>query len=139
MGRTAGGRKGPLATGEGHDQVVGRRGEGLAAEYLERLGWTILDRNWRCPAGELDLVALEPGPDARDCVVFVEVKCRTGIGYGDPLEAITVAKVSKLVELSRLWLRSHDVRAPRMRIDGVGVLDVRGRRPEIAHAKGITQ
>lgn len=138
MGRTAGVRR-ATGPGQGHDQVVGRRGEQLAADYLELLGWRILDRNWRCPAGELDLVALEPGDGGRDCLVFVEVKCRTGSGFGDPLEAITVAKVAKLVELSRLWLRSHDMRAPHVRIDGVGVLAVRGRRPEISHARGITQ
>lgn len=138
MGRTAAGRR-ATATGAGHDQVVGRRGEGLAADYLERLGWTILERNWRCAAGELDLIALEPRAMGGDCLVFVEVKCRTGRGFGDPLEAITRAKLVKLVELSRLWLRAHDTRAPHVRIDGVGVMDVRGQRPEIAHARGITQ
>ena len=70
---------------------VGARGEDLAAAELERQGMTILARNWRCPTGEIDIVAAELA-DGRQTLVFCEVKCRTGLGFGAPLEAITYAK-----------------------------------------------
>lgn len=110
--------------------AVGTWGEGRAALYLERLGWRILERNWRCPAGELDIVAEEPGAG----VVLVEVKTRSGRGYGDPLEAITMAKQAKLRELAQYWRRAHE-RGGFVRIDAIGVLRERG-RVEISHVRG---
>src|SRR3954464_14821429 len=87
-------------TGSGGGETVGgsllgRRGEDLAARYLTDLGYRILARNWRCRSGEIDLVAadLEPG---RRTIVFCEVKTRSGLGFGDPLEAITWAKGRRL-------------------------------------------
>ncbi len=62
--------------------VLGRSGEQAAAEYLESCGLRILDRNWRCAGGEIDIVAVE-----RYALVVVEVKSRTGMAYGSPLEA----------------------------------------------------
>ena len=66
---------------------LGRRGEQAAAEYLERAGLRILDRNWRCETGELDIVALE-----RRVLVVCEVKTRSGLRYGSPLEAVSHRK-----------------------------------------------
>ena len=68
---------------------VWQAGEEMATRHLISLGWQILDRNWRCPAGELDIVAWQPDPPV---VVFCEVKCRRGLGYGTPLEAITAGE-----------------------------------------------
>ena len=110
-------------------------GEELAAAHLERLGWRILDRNWRCPAGELDIVALEPGPEP--VVVFCEVKCRSGLGFGPPLEAITARKVAKLREVALHWLRAQPGAVPHIRFDGVGVLLARNAAPVITHVPGI--
>src|SRR6476660_711622 len=59
--------------------VLGRSGEQAAAEYLESCGLRILDRNWRCAAGEIDIVAVD-----RQALVVVEVKARTGMRYGGP-------------------------------------------------------
>ena len=67
--------------------VLGRSGEQAAAEYLESYGLRILDRNWRCDTGEIDIVAVE-----RQALVVVEVKSRTGLRYGSPLEAVSRAK-----------------------------------------------
>src|SRR2546421_11391520 len=67
--------------------VLGRSGEQAAAEYLESCGLRILDRNWRCAAGEIDIVAVE-----RHTLVVAEVKARTGLRYGSPLEAGNRAK-----------------------------------------------
>ena len=63
--------------------TLGRRGEEIAADYLRGAGLVIVERNWRCTLGEIDIVAL----DAAD-TVFVEVKTRAGLGYGHPLESI---------------------------------------------------
>ena len=69
---------------------LGARGERLAERHLVRSGLTLLDRNWRCPQGEIDLV-LRDG----DEVVFVEVKTRSSVAFGHPLEAITAAKLAR--------------------------------------------
>lgn len=114
---------------------LGQAGERLAAEYLTRGGWRILARNWRCSAGELDIIAWEPG--APGTVVFCEVKCRRGLGFGPPLESITWAKQAKLRELALHWLREQQQAVPRFRIDGVGVLLQSDRPPEITHVRGI--
>ncbi|PFG16454.1 putative endonuclease [Propionicimonas paludicola] len=113
---------------------VGRRGEQLAAEYLLAKGWTILERNWRCTAGELDIVAVEPGREPT--VVFCEVKCRTGLSFGTPLEAITGAKLGKLRELVLYWLRAQQRPVPSFRIDAIGVL-LGPDGPQLTHLKGL--
>lgn len=120
--------------------VVGRAevwhaGEDLAAAHLERLGWQLLDRNWTCPVGELDIVAVEPGSEP--VVVFCEVKTRRGLGFGTPLEAITPAKVAKLREVALHWLKAQPTPARHIRFDGVGVLLARDAAPVITHCRGI--
>lgn len=116
---------------------VWQAGEELAARYLTGLGWHILDRNWRCPAGELDIIAIDPGPP--DVVVFCEVKSRRGLGFGPPLEAITAAKQRKLRELAVWWLRAQPRAVPRFRIDGLGVLLPPDGPRRITHVRGIGQ
>jgi putative endonuclease len=113
---------------------VWHRGEQLAASHLLGQGWTILERNWRCAAGEVDIVALEPGREPT--VVFCEVKCRTGLSFGTPLEAITAAKLSKLRELALHWLRAQERAVPSFRIDALGVL-LAPSGPQITHVKGL--
>ena len=71
---------------------LGVRGEDLACAELERQGMRVLERNWRCRLGEIDIVAAETGEEAVT-LVFCEVKCRAGLGFGHPLEAITFAKM----------------------------------------------
>lgn len=114
---------------------VWQAGEELATRYLSELGWEILARNWRCPAGELDIVALQPGQ--RPVVVFCEVKCRRSFAYGTPLEAITAAKVAKLREVALHWLRAQDHPIPHIRFDGVGVLLPFDGQPQVTHVRGI--
>lgn len=115
-------------------KVLGGRGEDLAVGYLERLGWRIRARNWRCSAGELDIVADETGTDT---LVFCEVKCRSGLGFGDPLEAITHAKLAKLKDLALAWLAQEGRHGGPIRIDGIGVVLRRGYAPAITHVRGI--
>ena len=106
-------------------QQVGRRGEDLACAELERQGMEVLDRNWRCALGEIDIVAAEVG-DRGATLVFCEVKCRTGMGFGHPLEAITFAKMRTLRQLAALWLRQHRMTANGIRLDAIGVVMLPG-------------
>lgn len=111
--------------------ALGIRGEQLAAEHLIGLGWQILQRNWRCTEGEVDLVARDDQQ-----VVLVEVKCRAGTGFGDPLEAITAAKRARLARLAGRWVALHPG-VGRVRVDAVGVLLRRGYQPRITHLRGV--
>jgi putative endonuclease len=115
---------------------VGARGEDLAAAELERQGMTILARNWRCPTGEIDIVATEL-VDGRQTLVFCEVKCRTGLGFGAPLEAITHTKVRKLRQLAAEWLASTGSAVDRIRIDAIGVVLLPRQPPQLTHVRGI--
>ena len=104
---------------------LGSRGESIAATYLTDAGLRVLDRNWRCRDGELDIVARDG-----DALVFCEVKTRRGIGYGHPVEAVTAVKRRRLRTLAQRWLAAHDEHAPELRFDVVGVL-VRPDRPAL--------
>jgi putative endonuclease len=110
---------------------LGVRGERIAAAYLTDIGLRVLDRNWRCREGELDLVARDG-----DALVFCEVKTRRGTGFGHPVEAVTGAKQKRLRTLAQRWLAAHDEHAPDLRFDVVGVL-VRGSGPAmVTHLPG---
>ncbi len=115
---------------------VGRLGEDLAVEHLRAQGMRVIERNWRCALGELDAVAAEQ--TLRGTVaVFCEVKTRTGLGYGGPLESITYAKVRRLRSLAAEWLALHAWRPDDIRLDAVGVIMIAGRAPQIDHVRGI--
>ncbi len=109
---------------------LGRRGERIAAAYLTRAGVRVLDRNWRCREGELDIVARE-GP----ALVFCEVKTRRGTGFGHPVEAVTPAKQRRLRLLAQRWLAAHEEHAPDLRFDVVGVLVRPSRPPLVRHLR----
>jgi putative endonuclease len=96
---------------------TGRRAEDLAAAELERQGLRIIARNWRRPEGELDLVA-----DDNGLCVFVEVRSRTGVEWGDPLESITARKRARVIRAARLFIDSETVPATGYRFDVVGVI-----------------
>ena len=123
--------------GAGARQRVGRHGEDLAVAELERQGLEVLARNWRCGRlGEVDIVALERGPDG-PTVVFCEVKCRSGLGFGHPLEAITWAKLRTLRQLAAEWMGDHAIGTSRMRLDAIGVLLAPGQAPVVTHVRAV--
>ena len=97
--------------------VVGRYGEDLAARYLTAEGFVILERNWRCELGEIDIVARDG-----DALVICEVKTRRGLNYGSPLESITYRKLTTLPELAGRWLQTHQLRPAAIRIDIVAIV-----------------
>jgi putative endonuclease len=115
---------------------IGIRGEDLACAELERLGMQVLERNWRCQLGEIDIVAAEAGP-AGLTLVFCEVKCRSGLGFGHPLEAITYAKMRTLRQLAALWMREHRRKASSIRLDAIGVVLAPGQEPSVTHVRGV--
>lgn len=113
-------------------QVLGAYGEAIAARHLVDAGMVVLDRNWRCPAGEIDLV-LRDGTT----LVICEVKTRSSAAYGSPLEAVTAAKASRLRRLGAQWIAGHGVRPRDVRIDLVGVLHRPGGTVEVDHVAGV--
>ena len=115
---------------------IGALGEALAVLELEEQGLEILDRNWSCRWGELDVVALDR-TGGRRTAVFCEVKCRTGRSYGDPLESITHAKVRRLRQLAAEWMSQHTLPVDGMRLDAIGVLLQHDQRPVLVHVTGI--
>ena len=117
-------------------QQLGVRGEDLACAELERQGMQVLERNWRCRLGEIDIVAAEVG-EAGLTLVFCEVKCRSGLGFGHPLEAITFVKMRTLRQLAALWMREHHVKASTIRLDAIGVVLVSGEPPSLTHVRAV--
>ena len=113
-------------------QALGRYGERIAAQHLIDRGMVVLDRNWRCEAGEIDLV-LRDG----DVLVVCEVKTRSSTAFGHPLEAVTEVKADRLRMLAVRWMAAHDVRPAGVRIDLVGVLMQRRGCPVLEHVRGI--
>jgi len=112
--------------------ALGREGEQAAVTYLEGRGFRILDRNWRCTDGEIDIVAVE-----RHTFVVCEVKTRSGTRYGTPLDAVGRAKRRRLRMLAARWLAAHGVRFERIRIDVVGLLRDGAGGFTIEHVRGV--
>jgi putative endonuclease len=100
----------------GRRNALGRYGESVAARHLTEQGMVVLDRNWRCESGEVDLV-LRDG----DVLVVCEVKTRVSDACGTPHEALTAHKLERLQALAVRWAAEHRVRPPDVRIDLVAV------------------
>jgi putative endonuclease len=112
--------------------ALGRQGEQLAAEYLKKAGFRILDRNYRCADGEIDIVAA----DRRD-LVACEVKTRSGVRFGTPVEAVTSQKLRRLRRLAAVWASSHGWFFDQLRVDIVGVLRSPTGEFTIEHLRGV--
>jgi putative endonuclease len=109
---------------------LGDRGEQLAAEHLERGGWTVLHRNFRLGKKEIDLVARRG-----EVVAFVEVKTRAGLGYGHPLEAVTWKKRREIAQVAAAWIDRHGRSGDVYRFDAVSVLVLAGADPRVDHVE----
>jgi putative endonuclease len=96
---------------------LGAGGEDLAARWYEARGGVVVDRNWRCPQGELDLVVR-----LGSTMVFCEVKARTTAAFGSPFEAVTVTKQRRIRRLAAAWLDQSGERAAALRFDVAGLL-----------------
>lgn len=113
--------------------ALGRYGEQLAERHLTAAGMELLDRNWRCELGEIDLV-LRDGAE----LVVCEVKTRRSTLYGTPLEAVSLAKLQRLHRLGYRWLQEHDGRTRSLRVDVIGVLVPRNGPPEIEYVRDMS-
>jgi putative endonuclease len=115
--------------------ALGQRAEGLAADYLEGLGYRVLARNWRRPEGELDLVVGKEG-----LCVFVEVRSRTGIERGHPLETVDARKRARVRRAARMYLDEERPSAVVFRFDVVGVtFALDDTPPELVHIEDAFQ
>jgi putative endonuclease len=114
------------------NRALGAYGEALAARHLVEQGMVLLDRNWRCEAGEIDLVLRDGG-----VLVVCEVKTRSSVACGHPHEAVTPTKVARLVELGARWQHDHGVQVDDLRIDLVCVLRPRRGPSTVDHVRGV--
>lgn len=112
--------------------ATGQYGEESAARWLSGQGMVLLDRNWRCELGEIDLV-LRDG----DVLVVCEVKTRSSAAFGSPFEAVTPAKLARLRRLAARWMAERGVRVPEVRLDLVGVRLDRSGDARFEHARGV--
>jgi len=115
---------------------VGQRGEALAARHLGRRGCRILARNYRCPAGEVDLIALDPAGQADtpgEAIVFVEVKTRRSDEYVDPASAVTPHKQRQLARAAAYYLAHHAAGDRFVRFDVVSVVLPPSGEPRVRH------
>jgi putative endonuclease len=101
----------------GAKEAVGAYGERVAVRALESAGYAVVDRNWRCRAGEIDVVAMRGG-----VVVFVEVKCRRSSAFGPPALAVTPVKAAHLRAAATAWLTAHALDDAAVRFDVISVL-----------------
>ena len=113
-------------------RALGDYGERLAERYLRERGLAVIDRNWRCARGELDLVARDG-----DCLVFCEVKTRRTERFGAPVEAVDRRKAARLRRLASAWLQAHDEHAGHVRIDVIGILRPRHGPARVRHVQGV--
>lgn len=112
-------------------KALGEYGERLAARHLQGQGLAVLDRNWRCRDGEIDVVAADG-----HTLVVCEVKTRSSTRYGTPMEAITAEKAARLHRLGRSWARAQSRWYDEIRVDVVTVLVGRG-SPTLDHVTGV--
>lgn len=125
-------RRSSTVVGVARKDDLGRRGEECAAVYLTDAGYRLLERNWRCQQGEIDLIAEHDG-----LIVFVEVKSRSSVAFGHPFEAITIEKVARLRRLAATWCDESQTSPRRIRIDAIAVIAPFAPVPEIEHLTGI--
>jgi putative endonuclease len=111
---------------------VGKYGERIAVRHLHDAGLTIIDTNWRCELGEIDIVAIDG-----DTLVFCEVKTRSTLSYGTPAEALTPEKVRRLWRLAARFLEERHLRPANVRIDLVAVIRRRRGAARVEHVPGI--
>lgn len=111
---------------------LGRWGEQLAEKFLQQQGYKILNRNFRTPYGEIDLIA------RKACVlVFVEVKTRSSNSFGNPEEAVTASKLTHIIESAESYLQEYPELEQDWQIDVIAIRKISGQHPEIVHFENV--
>jgi putative endonuclease len=113
-------------------KALGDYGERLAAAHLVENGLVVLDRNWRCSAGEIDIVG-----DDGNTVVVCEVKTRSSDRFGTPMEAITARKAARLHRLGWMWIKDHSVHCAELRVDVVAIVQPHRGAATVDHVVGV--
>jgi len=129
MGRTPSGGVPPVVRAK---DALGRYGEDVASRHLEADGFVVIERNWRCDLGELDIVARDG-----DVLVVCEVKTRRSASHGTPFEAVTQRKLHRIERLGLRWMRERGVRPASMRVDVVSVLRPTSGPTIVEHVWGL--
>ncbi|MDP3987728.1 MAG: YraN family protein [Candidatus Levybacteria bacterium] len=114
-----------------------KRGEDIAAEYLKKKGYKIIERNFRGRNGEIDIIAID-GSEKDKALVFVEVKTRNSVNFGTPLEAINYFKLKSLIHVAQFYKVSHRNLPELLRIDAVAVKLSDDNAIDIEHVKNIS-
>lgn len=110
---------------------TGKKGEDIACDYVKKLGYKIIDRNWHYSKNaEIDIIALD-----KDCIVFIEVKTRKSEINGHPFEAITKNKIDKIITAAYAYLALSPEKYKDYRIDGIAIVGLNN--PTIEHIKNI--
>ena len=108
-------------------QLLGREGEKIAERYLKKKGYKLVERNYRCLSGEVDLIVLD-----RRVIVFVEVKTRSDDRFGTPFEAVEARKQQKMIRAAQFFLHAKGLQQREARFDVVGI-SWPGRQPVVEH------
>lgn len=114
-----------------YTQKIGRFGEDEAVKYLKEKGYKILDRNFSCKRGEIDIIALD-----RDEIVFIEIKARISLKYGLPSEAVTKYKLKHIYKTAEYYLYKRNLQNERTRIDVIEVY-IKNKKVVINHLKQV--
>lgn len=112
---------------------IGKKGENIAAEYLKKKGYQILERNFRKGYGEIDIICTK-----NNVLVFVEVKTRTSNSYGAPLESITHWKLKPLLKTAQYFSMLHPELPEQLRLDAISVIIDNTGKSIIEHVENIS-
>ncbi len=107
---------------------TGNKGEDIACEFLSKLGYQIIERNYQYGHGEIDIIAKDG-----EILVFVEVKYRKSLEYGSPETAITKSKQKQIRKVAEAYLYQNEIKDTSCRIDVVAIIQFPGQKPEINH------
>jgi putative endonuclease len=112
---------------ESNNQIsLGKTGEKFACKHLERQGYKILETNYKVPIGEIDIIAKQRGD-----LVFIEVKTRSGVGFGTPAEAVTIRKQRQIIRIAQYYAAQNKCFDMSCRFDVVSVLLAKDKEPII--------
>lgn len=109
-------------------KATGSKGEQIACEFLAKLGYKIIERNYHFGHGEIDVIAKDG-----EIIVFVEVKYRKSLEYGIPETAITKGKQKQIRKIAEAYIYERDIKDTSCRIDVVAILQLPNQKPEINH------
>ncbi len=105
---------------------MGRQGENLAGQYLQKSGYRIIEQNFRVKCGEIDIIAMD-----NEYLVFIEVKTRSSTKFGKPAEAVNYYKKQQIIKTAMVYMSQKKMQEVPVRFDVVAVMMEKGKTPEI--------